>query len=177
MEVEFQQTDLSLDEGFSSEGSLKAKTPLRLQYEAQAEVLRKQFGGLPGVQASLGLSARKICQLLMVDPSAWSRWSKDESQVPPHIWRSFQWFFAVQEKIPGLNASYFLGRDLQGVDRRIELEWQRKDEEWAQRFQSLNQEKQRLMDRIERLEKLSRLQLWCLVSSLALSLILVLSQF
>lgn len=40
-----------------------------------------------------------MCQLLLVDPSAWTRWMKDESRVPPHIYRSLEWFLALNQKM------------------------------------------------------------------------------
>lgn len=97
----------------------KARTSLRLQYEAQGVVIRGQLGGLTGIRRRLGLSQRKMCQLLLVDPSAWTRWLKDESRVPPHIWRSLQWYAALQDKIPGLSPEYFLGRDLMQIEARF----------------------------------------------------------
>lgn len=54
-----------------------------------------------------------MAQLLMVDPSAWTRWTKSEDQAPPHIWRALQWYMIVQEKVPGLTAQYFIGKDPQ----------------------------------------------------------------
>jgi len=78
----------------------KAKTSLRLKYEAESRVIRKQLGGLNEIRQMLGLSQRKMCQLLMVDPSAWTRWTKDESKVPPHVWRALQWYIELENKRP-----------------------------------------------------------------------------
>lgn len=98
----------------SLEGRDRFKSALRMNYEAQVSRIRKQIGDLEDVRKTLGLSQRKMCQLLLVDPSAWSRWTKPSgsegsSSAPPHIWRSLQWYMALNEKIPGLNESYFLG--------------------------------------------------------------------
>lgn len=90
--------------------SPKSKSSLRMNYEAHAEVIRKQTGDLESVRKTLGLSQRKMAQLLLVDPSAWTRWLK-EGSAPPHIYRALQWYMTLQEKIPGLTPSYFLGRD------------------------------------------------------------------
>ena len=89
----------------------QAKTSQRLHYEAQVKVIRQQIGSLESVRATLGLSSRKMAQLLMVDPSAWSRWTKSSEGPPPHVWRALQWYMAMQEKIPGLTPQYFLGKD------------------------------------------------------------------
>lgn len=87
----------------------RAKTSLRIQYEAQVRVIRSQIGDLEAVRLQLGLSQRKIAQLLMVDPSAWTRWTKQGDEAPPSVWRSLQWYMAVKDKIPGLTPQYFIG--------------------------------------------------------------------
>jgi len=166
--------------GLSSDFDLKAraKTSLRMQYEAQAEVLRRQMGGLAGVQAQLALSGRRICQLLLVDPSAWSRWSKDDSQVPPHVWRALQWHFALQEKIPGLNAQYFLGRDTQNIEKTMEKKWETHDQISDQKWEKLRSQEALLGQEIGRLSfSLKRIRIWngvllCLNSGLVLYLAL-----
>ncbi len=81
------------------EGVPKAKSPLRLRYAAETKVFRDQHGGLENIRQKLGFSRRKMCQLLLVDPSAWTRWMKDESRVPPHIYRSLEWFLALNQKM------------------------------------------------------------------------------
>ncbi|MGE0764604.1 MAG: hypothetical protein AB7N80_15115 [Bdellovibrionales bacterium] len=76
------------------------KTALRLRYESEARVILRQIGGLEGARKTLGLSQRKICQLLLVDPSAWTRWTRDEAKVPPHVVRSLQWYLTLETKDP-----------------------------------------------------------------------------
>lgn len=118
--------------------SEKAKTSLRINYEAQVEVIKKQIGDLEFVRAKLGLSARKMCQLLLVDPSAWTRWRKS-NDAPPHIWRALQWYLTIQEKIPGLSAHYFIGKDSSILNAQSELK--------------MNELKSQLESRIFELEK------------------------
>ncbi len=147
--------------GISPSDRLKAKTSLRLQYEAQAEVLRRQMGGLLGVQKELGLSARKICQLLLVDPSAWSRWSRDETQIPPHIWRALHWYYALQEKVPGLNASYFLGRDTESIEKTLEKKWEIQEAARDSQMEALSFEKKELTREVEALrQRVVKLGIW-----------------
>jgi transcriptional regulator with XRE-family HTH domain len=78
----------------------KQKSHLRMKYEAERVILQKKLGGLEGARKSLGLSRRKICQLLLVDPSAWTRWTKDDGKAPPHIYRALQWYIELVEKKP-----------------------------------------------------------------------------
>ncbi len=90
----------------------KLKSKDRLHFEAQVEVIKKQIGNLETVRKKLNLSQRKMSQLLLVDPSAWSRWVAEEQEsAPPHIYRALQWYMSLQEQIPGLNAAYFLQKD------------------------------------------------------------------
>lgn len=66
------------------------KSSLRMRYLAEVDVLKRDLGGLEDVRIRMGLSRRKICQLLLVDPSAWTRWTRDETKVPPHVWKMLQ---------------------------------------------------------------------------------------
>lgn len=65
---------------------------------AEVEVLKRDLGGLEEVRGKLGLSRRKVCQMLLVDPSAWTRWCRDESKVPPHIWKMLHMHLDFIEK-------------------------------------------------------------------------------
>jgi transcriptional regulator with XRE-family HTH domain len=89
-------------------GPRKAKTSLRIKYEAEVAVIVKRHGSLEQIRMALGLSQRKISQLLMVDPSAWTRWTKDGEKAPPHIYRSLQWYLNLSQRAPALDASFWL---------------------------------------------------------------------
>lgn len=86
----------------------RSKTSLRMKYEAEVNIIQQKLGSLEEIRASLGLSRRKMCQLLMVDPSAWTRWTSGKTTVPPHIFRALQWYLAINEKYPGLGTAYWL---------------------------------------------------------------------
>lgn len=86
----------------SDERNPRLKTALRLKYEAEVRAFKNRFLGIENVRKTLGFSQRKMCQLLMVDPSAWSRWLKDEAKVPPHIYRALEWMLLAQDKNPDL---------------------------------------------------------------------------
>jgi hypothetical protein len=86
----------------------RKKTVLRAQFDGEAEVIKKQIGSLEEVRIKLDLSARKMCQLLMVDPSAWNRWTTGITKVPPHIYRSLQWYMILNEKLPGVDPRFFI---------------------------------------------------------------------
>ena len=86
----------------------RSKSALRMRYEAEVQVIQRKLGGLESMRETLGLSQRKICQLLLVDPSAWTRWTKGGEDAPPHIYRMLQWYLALQEKYPALDANFWL---------------------------------------------------------------------
>lgn len=71
---------------------IRTKTSQRLKYEAEIAVLKREIGGLEDLRIRLGFSRRKICQLLLVDPSAWTRWTSDGQDAPPHIYRALKWY-------------------------------------------------------------------------------------
>ena len=94
-------------------GFVRARSSLRQRYEAEAAVIERRIGGLEKAREVLGLSQRKMAQLLLVDPSAWTRWTQDGQGAPPHVWRALAWYLALQDKYPALDAAFWL----QGVAR------------------------------------------------------------
>jgi len=83
---------------FSSEK--RVKSAARMTYEAEVKFLRETNGDLETIRLKLGLSRRKMCQLLLVDPSAWTRWTAEGGEAPPHIYRALDWYLAGMEKDP-----------------------------------------------------------------------------
>lgn len=96
----------------------RAKTALRLKYEAESEVIRRKLGDLEVIRSQLGLSQRKMAQLLLVDPSAWTRWTKGGESAPPHIYRMLQWYLALEEKYPVLDVNFWLNTVSQLTDQQ-----------------------------------------------------------
>ncbi|MCM2280850.1 MAG: hypothetical protein NDI61_03275 [Bdellovibrionaceae bacterium] len=92
----------------SGDLGIRSKSSMRIRYEAEVEVLKRKIGDLEAIREQLGLSQRKMCQLLMVDPSAWTRWARGSGQAPPHIFRALQWYLALQEKYPALDVNFWL---------------------------------------------------------------------
>jgi transcriptional regulator with XRE-family HTH domain len=102
--TEFENRDQEV--GFSE--ALRAKSALRLKYEAETEIIRRKLGDLEAIRSQLGLSQRKMAQLLLVDPSAWTRWTKGGEKAPPHVYRMLQWYLALEEKYPALDVNFWL---------------------------------------------------------------------
>lgn len=84
----------------SSEDVDGNKSSLRLKYEAEVRVIEAKLGPLDQIRKDLGLSKRKLAQLLMVDPSALTRWSHRPETIPPIVFRALQWYYALIEKKP-----------------------------------------------------------------------------
>lgn len=150
--------DLALppSKGSSLPSFQRARSSLRQRYEAEARVIEKRLGGLESVRESLGLSQRKMAQLLLVDPSAWTRWTSGDA-APPHIWRALAWYLALQDKYPALDAAFWL----QGVARAADGDRisQNADEIRAGRLQtrSLELKVQELMNELESLKARSNI--------------------
>lgn len=99
-QVEPDQKILSLPNQINPKPVLRSKTSLRMKYEAECSIIRNEIGSLEDIRKTLGLSRRKMCQILLVDPSTWTRWTQNESKVPPFVFRSLQWYLALIEKKP-----------------------------------------------------------------------------
>lgn len=138
----------------------RSKTSLRMHYEAQVSVIQRQIGSLEEVRLKLGLSQRKMAQLLLVDPSSWTRWNRPEDEAPPHIWRALQWYLTLQEKIPGLTPQYFINTSPQVLHQKalkeLDLERQQRleaTEELARKLQIMGAERQALQGEMDLLKK------------------------
>lgn len=75
---------------------------LREQYLQQTELIKQEIGDLEQIRLSLGLSQRRMCLLLMVDPSAWTRWLKTEA--PPHIYQALKWMVELKKINPEITG-------------------------------------------------------------------------
>lgn len=138
----------------------RSKTSLRMHYEAQVSVIQSQIGNLEEIRGSLGLSQRKMAQLLLVDPSTWTRWTKQGDEAPPHIWRALQWYSALKEKIPGLTPQYFIGSNPQALHQKAlrELDVERQERQQnlnvlAMKLDNLSSERDLLRDELLRMKK------------------------
>ena len=83
-----QNDDLDTSENLSS--------GLRAKYASETQVLRHKLGGLKALAGKHDLNQRKLAGILMVDPASVNRWFKDESKVPPYIWRLLDYYFALE---------------------------------------------------------------------------------
>ncbi|WP_413561556.1 hypothetical protein [Bdellovibrio sp. HCB209] len=144
----------------AGETTPRSKTSLRMHYEAQISVLRRQMGDLESIRLGLGLSQRKMSQLLMVDPSSWTRWTKQGDEAPPHVWRALQWYSILNEKIPGLTPQYFMNQSPQVLHQKAlqELESEKAERQaemsvLSRKLDGFSAEKQALNAEVAKLKK------------------------
>ncbi|QDK37820.1 hypothetical protein DOE51_09595 [Bdellovibrio sp. NC01] len=137
----------------------RSKTSMRMHYEAQVAVIRRQMGDLESVRLNLGLSQRKMAQLLMVDPSAWTRWTRQGDEAPPHIWRALQWFSVLQEKIPGLTPQYFINQSPQVLHQKALQELDQERQKRREEMASLHQKIEHVSNERDALQKALQLDL------------------
>lgn len=78
----------------------RPRSSRRLRYESEVQMIKNRFGSLEDLRAQLGLSRRGVCNLLMVDPSAWTRWTAPGGKAPPHIYRALEWYWYLMQKDP-----------------------------------------------------------------------------
>ncbi len=94
-------------------------------YSEERKQVIQEIGDIETIRKTLGLSRRKICKLLLVDPSSWTRWSKEGSDAPAYIYRSLQWCLAIMEKYPEAHPivrslSYEKENKVEALSRKIE---------------------------------------------------------
>lgn len=180
--------DLELERNTTPERArspVRGKTPLRLRYEAEVRVLQAQLGSIEDIRHQLGLTQRKMCQLLMVDPSTWTRWLKDEGKVPPHIYRALQWYLQLIEKKPewhpqqsfhplsqGFLTSIPSSEDIEGLKGRFEGEAFQLKQQLKDITENWSAERAELLEKIEMKDAaLTGWKLFVLLNSLALFLL------
>lgn len=102
------------ENGTSGESSRESTDlPLRQRYLLEKERIKQEIGDLEQIRHAIGLSKRRMCQLLLVDPSAWTRWTK--SEAPPHVYQALRWLLELKKLNP--SAAEVPG----SLDRRVDL--------------------------------------------------------
>lgn len=140
MDMERDETGISW--ALKEDKKKRSKTPDRISYEAEVDVIRQQIGDIEDIRFRLGLSARKMAQLLLVDPSAWTRWTKKITPPPPHIYRALQWYLILQEKNPAFTPQVFLASHWFSLNQKKEGE--REDQVQIEEISHLKTELEKL---------------------------------
>lgn len=79
-------------------GRLSSGSKLRSEYLQEMMQIQHELGDLNQIRINLGLSQRQLCKLLLVDPSAWTRWNK--TGAPPHIYQALKWLVELRKVNP-----------------------------------------------------------------------------
>lgn len=61
---------------------------------------------LEDIRLKLGMKRRQIAQLLGVDPSAWTRWTRLETAAPLWVGRALGWYQQLLEKDPAVKIAH-----------------------------------------------------------------------
>lgn len=72
---------------------LSGKSEKRSKYDSVVQAIREKHGGLEAMRAKLGFTQKQMSELLLVDPSAWTRWVRDGETAPAHIYQALAWYF------------------------------------------------------------------------------------
>ena len=103
------------------------------------------MGSLEDIRKTLHLSRRKMCQMMLVDPTSWTRRTRDESKVPQHILKALQWNMLLVEKYPSLHPQHKIGM-------QNDLPRQESDGLSARQLEQMNQQKRVLEQKVQDLE-------------------------
>ena len=82
----------------TSHRTSKGQGTYGLFYASQVQKIKERLGDLEGIRKNLGMSRRQICQILLVNPSAWTRWTKSSQGAPPHFYRALEWLIYIHSK-------------------------------------------------------------------------------
>lgn len=69
-----------------------------LFYASQVQQIKNEIGDLESIRKNLGMSRKQICQILLVNPSAWTRWTKSPQGAPPHFYRALEWLISIHNR-------------------------------------------------------------------------------
>jgi hypothetical protein len=97
---------------------------LKSEYKSVVELIKLQIGSLEEIRQQLSLSRRQICKLLLVDPSAWTRWTRVDDDAPPHIYQALSWYMQLKQQFPEIHAPLHLENkfDLLRKDADLKLQ-------------------------------------------------------
>lgn len=82
----------------------EATRSLNQQYYSEKENIIKEFGSLGDMRLKLGLTKSQIAKLLLLKPSTWSRWEKNPSKAPPHVFQALKWYMILSEAKPEIRT-------------------------------------------------------------------------
>lgn len=113
---------------------------LRDKYILERELIKKEFGSLNQILEKLGISQRRACQLLLVDPSAWTRWNK--SEAPPHVYQALKWLLHLKDLKPQMIQAPDLSNRLDLVQKSSNSKFKQIEESISVLEKSINNNSQ-----------------------------------
>ncbi len=85
---------MEINDSASALEPAKKERNLRDEYFAEKKRIAEQIGDLDQIRSKLGLNRRQMCRLLLVDPSAWTRWTRTDA--PPHVYQALRWLLELR---------------------------------------------------------------------------------
>lgn len=130
--------------------------PVPQPYADEVAEIRARRGDLEDIRLNLGLSKKRVSELLLVDPSAWTRWTRGVSRVPAHVYRSLDWYLGLLENDPQLQEKQKVDR-MEKEFQAQRLQFQNEMEHLKSEMHSENwrEERRKLLSQLESAEKLS----------------------
>lgn len=132
------------------EGARRIWSAQKMRYDAEIDVIRKTHGGLEDMRQKLGLSRRQLCRILMVDPSAWTRWTSPTAggvvgvvaeKAPAHVYKMLA--MILEQGKPVVNENMAAATGVKWDSRNAQLELDKKVAELrAQMSQVLDEQSQ-----------------------------------
>ncbi|MEQ1664649.1 MAG: hypothetical protein ABL927_04660 [Bdellovibrionales bacterium] len=129
----------------------------------QVELLKQKIGGLEKARERLGYSRRKICQELLVDPSAWTRWTKNNIEsAPAHVYKMLSFLIDAADRTSNANRTSNYAdvkqkaHDLTFIEPKLhDLDLNFSHTEFLSQLAALREESQKLKVQISNREVLS----------------------
>lgn len=109
----------------------EATLSLREAYLSEKNRIIESYGDLEDIRFKLGLNQRRLCKLLLVDPSAWTRWLR--SGAPPHIYQALKWLLELK----GVNPAVTLPGDADARLDQVKAQMKSKVKDLEAQIQSL----------------------------------------
>lgn len=123
----------------------------------QVDLLKQKIGGLEIARERLGYSRRKICQELLVDPSAWTRWTKNNTDsAPAHVYKMLSFLIDAADRTSNYSDVKQKAHDLTFIEPKLhDLDLNFSHTEFLSQLAALREESQKLKVQISNREVLS----------------------
>lgn len=140
---------------------------------------------LEEIRTQLGLNRKQMAELLGVDPSAWTRWTRSEQGAPEMVYRALDWYLQLINKNPEVHEKQIQKNEVKKLKAEIKKLKEQMHHPAASTLETLQlglpldwaEEKQSLEQKIEKNEAVGAGWKMLLLINLFALVILILIQF